>query len=156
MAQTLMLTVISTLTIYLWLILILRIAGRRTLAQLSALDLVVLLLLGSAVETSMVHASTSLKVGIVSGLTLFIANFVLARVLGRSRRISNLVGGSPILLIHNGSFVDAHLRMVGLTRADVMEALRAHATCVVEDVRMAVLEPDGRINVVRRESPVPC
>ena len=145
--------VLSTVAIYLFLIAMLRLVGRRTTSGLAPLDFLVVVLLGSAVETAMVGASTSLRVGLVSAAALLAANFALSATMRRWRRFRHLVGGVPTLLVHDGEFVPSHLRRVGLTRADVREALRARDVGCLDEVRFAVMEPDGRINVVRRPAP---
>ena len=141
---------LSTLAIYLFLILAIRTVGRRVLSQLSATDLVVIILLGSAVETAMVHASTSLKVGLVSATTLLIANRSLAALSKRSRRFRHFIGGGPIVLVHNGEIVLNNVTRVGFTEDDLIEALREQEIACFEDVRYAILEVDGRINIIRR------
>jgi uncharacterized membrane protein YcaP (DUF421 family) len=138
----------TTATIYLFLIVILRLAGRRQLAQLSALDLVVVLLLGSAVETAMIHGDLSLPAGLVSAGTLLVVNRALTQVFLLSPRLGQLVNGGPILLVHDGHVLDEHLRRVGLTAPDLAEALRSRGFDGTRDVRDAVLETDGTISVV--------
>jgi uncharacterized membrane protein YcaP (DUF421 family) len=138
----------STAGIYLFLITILRIAGRRQLAQLSALDLVVVLLLGSAVETAMIHGDLSLAAGFVAAATLLVLNRLLTLVFLRIPRLSQLVNGGPILLVHDGEVIEEHLQRVGLTRPDLDAALRARGFADPDGVRDAVLETDGSITVV--------
>jgi len=134
--------------IYLFLIAVLRLFGRRQLAQLSGLDLVVVLLLGSAVETAMIHGDLSLAAGFVSAATLLVLNRLLTLVFLRIPRLSLLVNGGPILLVHDGTVIEDHLRRVGLTHADLEAALRSRGFDGTDRVREAVLETDGSITVV--------
>jgi uncharacterized membrane protein YcaP (DUF421 family) len=143
---------VHTLILYLLLIAGLRAVGRRQLGQLTGLDLVIVILMGSAVETAMIAGNTSLSAGLVSAATLLVANRVLALVVERSRRVRRLVVGNPVLLVHHGQFVEEHLRRVGLTEADVLEAIRERGEAGLEDVEFAVLEVDGAINVVPKEA----
>jgi uncharacterized membrane protein YcaP (DUF421 family) len=138
----------TTACIYLFLIVILRVFGRRQLAQLSVLDFVVVLLLGSAVETAMIHGDLSLPAGLVSAGTLLVLNRLLTWAFLRSPRLSQLVNGGPILLVHDGRVLDGHLRRVGLTRPDLDASLRGRGYESPADVRAAVLETDGTISVV--------
>jgi uncharacterized membrane protein YcaP (DUF421 family) len=138
----------STAGIYLFLITILRLVGRRQLAQLSALDLVVVLLLGSAVETAMIHGDVSLAAGLVSAAVLLVLNRLLTLVFLRAPRLSHLVNGGPILLVHDGAVIEEHLRRVGLTHPDLDAALRSRGFASSHGVREAVLETDGSITVV--------
>ncbi len=138
----------TTAAIYLFLITLLRLAGRRQLAQLSALDLVVVLLLGSAVETAMIHGDTSLLAGLVSATTLLVLNKLLSVLFLRSQRLSHLVNGGPILLVHDGRVLDSHLARAGLTTVDLDAALRGRGYEGPAGVEEAVLETDGTISVV--------
>ena len=143
----------NTLFIYIFLIVAMRILSRRQLGQLTALDLLILILLGSAVETAMVHGSTLLRAGFVSASTLLVANRFISALASKSKKLSRVCGAGPILLVHKGQFVEEHLKRVGLTHDDVLQAVRAREHADISDVRFAVLEPDGEINVVGTESP---
>ncbi|MBV9467814.1 MAG: DUF421 domain-containing protein [Abitibacteriaceae bacterium] len=146
---------LHTVAIYLFLVAGLRLLGRRQMGQLTAVDLMIIIVLGSAVETAMVAGNTSLEAGLVSAATLLFVNRGLALVLYRSKRLRHLVVGGPVLLVHFGHFVEEHLRRVGLTEADVLEAIRERGEPGIEKVKFAVLEVDGSINVVPFEG-VPC
>jgi len=137
----------ATAVIYVFLIIGLRVLSRRQLGQLTVLDLVVVLVLGSAVETAMIHGNTSLPVGLVSAATLLILNGALSVVL-RHPRLNHLVNGGPMLLVHDGAIVHEHLVRAGLTESDLGEALRARGFESVDGVRAAVLETDGTVSVV--------
>lgn len=144
--------VLHTVVIYLFLILMLRCAARRQMGQLTVVDLVIIILLGSAVETAMVHGDTTLQTGIVCAATLLLLNRTFCWLLGFSRRARHLVQGGPMVLIHDGQFVEEHLRRAGLTNADVMEALREREQGDVAGIRFAVLDVDGSINVIPMEA----
>jgi uncharacterized membrane protein YcaP (DUF421 family) len=154
-AAILVVVAACTAGIYLFLITLLRLAGRRQLAQLSALDLVVVLLLGSAVETAMIHGDTSLLAGLVSAATLLVLNRLLSLLFLRSSRLSHLVNGGPILLVHDGRVLDSHLARAGLTTPDLAAALRARGYEGPAGVVEAVLETDGSISVVGEARPAP-
>lgn len=151
---------VNTLVVYTFLIALLRLAGRRQMGQLTGLDLLIILLLGSAVETALIGPSpaptralfhdpnTSLAAGLVSAGTLLLANRLFSMVLRRYRRLRHLVAGGPIILIHNGRLVVSHLRRAGMTEADLFEALREHGYAEIEQIRFAVLESNGEVHVV--------
>jgi len=138
----------STLCIYIYLAIFIRIFNRRQLSQLTALDLLIVILLGSSVETAMVNGSTLLRMGFVSATTLLVANKVITSVLARSKKLSRLFCSGPVLLVRNGIFIEDHLRSAGLSHEDVMEALREREQADLSKVRYAILEPDGEINVI--------
>ncbi len=148
---TLLIVAGSTACIYLFLITILRLAGRRQLAQLSSLDLIVVLLLGSTVETAMIHGDLSLAAGFVSAGTLLVLNRLLSEVFLHSPRLSHLVNGGPVLLVHDGQPIESHLRRVGLTGPDLDAALRSRGYNGPDSVQNAVLETDGTISVISND-----
>jgi uncharacterized membrane protein YcaP (DUF421 family) len=137
-----------TAIVYVYLVLLMRTMGRHVLSQLSALDLLIVMLLGSSVETSMIHGSTLLRCGLVSATVLLVMNRLLTEGMLRSGKLRNLVGGGPLILVNHGQFIQEHLVQVGLTEADVMEAIRERECGDLADVRICVMEPDGEINVV--------
>ena len=139
---------LHTVAIYIFLIVSLRFMGRRHLGQLTVLDLVIVILLGSAVETAMVAGNTSLPAGLVSSSTLLALNYGLGLILLRSKKLRHLIGGGPILLVHFGHFVEENLLRAGLTHADVLQAIHERDEAGIESVKFAVLEVDGAINVV--------
>jgi uncharacterized membrane protein YcaP (DUF421 family) len=147
-AQHLLEVAVNTLFIYLFLCVAMRFLSRRQLGQLTALDLMIIILLGSAVETAMVRGDSSLKAGLVSATTLFAANYALTRWVHKSKRFARLCGSGPVLLVHDGKFVEEHLKRFGLTHEDVLHAIREREQADIKNVRFAVLEPDGQINVV--------
>ena len=146
--NTLFVVVLQTGAIYLSLVVLVGIFTRRQMGQLNALDVLVMLMLGSAVETSMVQASTSLKAGLVSGLTLFVLNGVLTRLSERWVWLKRLTHFAPLVLISHGKFVQENLFRAGLTEEDVLHGIRSREVDEVRKVRYAVLEADGVISVI--------
>jgi uncharacterized membrane protein YcaP (DUF421 family) len=142
----------TTTVIYLFLIVLLRVVGRRELAQLTMVDLIVVLILGSAVETAMIHGNLTLPAGLTSAATLLILNKLLTLLFLRSDRLRHLVGGGPVLLINNGTLVQDHLRRTGMSAADIAEAVRGRGYDDLGQVKYAVLETDGEVTVVPKTS----
>ncbi|HLV80826.1 MAG TPA: YetF domain-containing protein [Chthonomonadaceae bacterium] len=142
---------VHTICIYLFLIVALRLIGRRLTGQLTVVDLTIIILLGSAVETAMVAGDVSLPAGLVSAGILLVANRLLTLLVLRSRRLRHLLGIGPVLLVQDGHILEDHLRRVGLSEADLIEAIREREKADLSDVRFAVMEPDGEINVITRK-----
>ncbi len=138
----------STVVVYLALLVLLRLAGRRALAELTVIDLVVVLVLGSAVETAMIRGNISLEAGLVAAATLMVTNRLLAVAMLRSKRFRHEVGGGPTLLVHDGRPVEAHLRRAGLSLDDLHAALRGRGYDDIAKVRFAVFEADGTITAI--------
>lgn len=142
--------VAQTLVIYLFLVIALSRFGRRQAAQVTSIELIILAVLGSSVETAMVNGSTSLLAGLISASTLLVGNSVLAQLTRRSKRLRRFLLGGPVLLIHHGRILPHRLARVGLTEADVQAALRQRGYDSLDQIRFAVLEIDGSVGVVPR------
>jgi uncharacterized membrane protein YcaP (DUF421 family) len=138
----------TTAAIYVFLTVAMRLLSRRQLGQLTVIDLVVVLVLGSSVETAMIHGNTSLRAGLVSAATLLVLNRLLTLAFLRSKRLNHIVNGGPVLLVHHGEAVDEHLRRVGMTEDDLLAALRGRGYDGTTGVREAVLETDGTVTVM--------
>ena len=137
--------------VYLALLLGLRLTGKRQVGQMTPFDFLLLLLLANAVQNAMTGPDTSLAGGLVAAATLFTANIVVAWIARRNRGLEKLVEGSPALLIRRGQIITQNLQREGITRDDLLRALREHGVSTVEDVRSAILEVDGTVSVLRED-----
>lgn len=142
---------LNTFLIYLFLIVSLRFLGKRQMGQLTPFDLISVLVLGSAVETAMIGGNTKLLAGLVSASTLLISNRIIAHMARSSKHFRRIVCGGPLLLVHDGQFIDSHLQRAGLTQREVVQALRQREVDDITTVRFAILEGDGEINVITME-----
>ncbi|GAC1419254.1 MAG: hypothetical protein NVSMB57_13650 [Actinomycetota bacterium] len=138
----------STALIYVFLIVAIRVFGRRQTGQLTVLDMLFILLLGSAVETGLIHGNATLPVGLASAATLLLMNRLITFALLRSKRLRHIVNGGPLLLAQDGRFIEEHLRRAGMTDLDAEEALRRRGYDGLSQVRYAVLETDGTVSVI--------
>jgi uncharacterized membrane protein YcaP (DUF421 family) len=145
--------VVRTAVVYLFLVLILRLSGKREVGQMSILELIVILLISDAVQNSMVGQDTTLLGGLVAVTTLLALDFGLSRVTGRSRRIRRVIEGEPRLLVRDGHLLSKALREENVEPEKVRAAVRSNGLARVEDVRLAVLEIDGSISVVPMDRP---
>ena len=146
--------VLRTLTVYIALLVGLRVAGKRELGQMSPFDLVVILVISNAVQNAMVGPDTSLTGGLVAVGTLLVGNWFVGRLGLHLGWFERGVRGTPTILIDQGQFVYEHLRREGLTPDEVIMALREHGVDEPSDVKIAVLEVDGTISVVPTGTPV--
>lgn len=138
-----------SLSVYVAVLVGLRLGGRRELGQLTPFDLVVILLVANAVQNAMVGTDTSLQGGLVSAATLLIVNTGVARLRLRSVRVRQLVEGVPVVLVQHGELVTANLHREGVTEEEVIAAVREHAAIGdLSQVELAVLETDGSLSVV--------
>lgn len=140
---------LRTTVVYLVLLIGIRLTGQRLLGQLSAFDLVLLLIIANAVQNAMVGPDTSLAGGLVAAAVLLFWHQVIARLRRTSRGFNRLLAGEGIMLVNNGLALTAHLQRAGVTEGELLQALREHGVATIADVRLAVLEPDGMVSVIR-------
>ena len=145
---------IRTVVVYLVIFAGLRLMGKREMGQMTVLDLVAILLVANAVQNAMVGPDVSLAGGVIAGLTLLAINASLSALRLRGGLWGRLLEGTPTVLVEDGEFIPPHLRKEGLERSEVEMAMREHGIASVRDVKLAVLETDGSISIVPRDSPV--
>ncbi len=140
--------VIRSVVVYLFMVIALRIFGKKQLSQLNTADVILILLISNSVQNAMVGNNTSLYGGIVAALALFIVNFVFKKVMAKSNFIRNLVQDTPEILIHNGKIAFATIAKLGITNDELLEAMREHGVEYYKDVKLAMFEIDGSISII--------
>ncbi len=133
---------IRTLAVYLVLIALLRVAGKRQLAQLNAFDLVVLLLLSNVVQNAIIGNETSLTGGLLGAVILIGANYGLVRLSFRRPRVNRLLQGTSTTLYEDGHVREQNLRHELMTREELVAALRRQGM-ELEDIEQVALTPEG-------------
>ncbi len=146
--------IVRSSVVYLAILVGLRLMGKRELGQMTAFDLVVILLIANAVQNAMVGPDTSLPAGLLSAFVLFGANKLVGVLRLRSRRWGGFVGGTPTVLVENGQFVMPNLQKEGLEGSEVEMAMREHGIASITEVQLAVLETDGSISIIPNDSKV--
>src|SRR5687768_4757151 len=141
--------VVSSASIYLLLLLIFRIAGRRTLAETSSFDLVLLLIIGETTQNAMVGQDNSVGTAAIAILSLVSLDMGITYLKKAFPAFDRLLEGSPVLLINEGKIQQSALEANGLDDEDLQEAARlSHGLEEVKEVRQATLERDGKISIV--------
>ncbi len=143
--------VFSSVAVYLFIILAIRLFGKKELSQLSVFDLVFILLISNAVQNAMVLGDNTLFGGFAAALALFSVNFILKKLQLKFPKFGRLVQGDAIMLVYHGKMIPSHLRMAGISEAEVMQAIREHGVASVGEVDLAVLEVDGNISVLSND-----
>jgi len=146
---------LRTSVVYFALLIGLRLTGARQLGQMSTFDLVLLLIIANAVQNAMVGSDTSLAGGLVAAAVLIGWHRGIDWWRLRSRAAAKLLAGEGIMLVNRGQVLETHLERASLTRDELLQALREHGVGDVHDVRLAVLEPDGAISVIRNDDLIP-
>ncbi len=140
--------VIRTAIVYLFLVVVLRLSGKREVGQLSILELIVILVISDAVQNSMVGENTTLWGGLVAVLTLLALDKGISLLTDRSKRARRALEGEPRLLVRDGRLMTRALREEGVDADDVRAAVRHQGLMHIDDVQLAVLETDGSISVI--------
>jgi uncharacterized membrane protein YcaP (DUF421 family) len=133
---------IRTAAVYLVLLVLLHLAGKRELAQLNSFDLVVLLLLSNVVQNAIIGNDNSLLGGLLGAVILLAVNFVLVRSAFMSPRFGKALQGGPTTLYENGGLDRKALRKEAITQEELVAALRRQGL-ELDDVERVQLEPEG-------------
>jgi uncharacterized membrane protein YcaP (DUF421 family) len=136
---------------YLWLILVLRISGKRTLAKLNAFDFVVTVALGSTLATILLNSRVSWSEGATALVVLAIAQWVAAFTASRIGPARAVMTAQPTQLVRDGRLLDDALREQRVTSAEVRQCLRAAGFGDLEALGAVVLETDGTLSVIPAE-----
>lgn len=144
--------VIRSVCVYFFMIIALRIFGKKELSQLNTADIILILLISNAVQNAMVGSDSSLIGGLTAALALFIINLIFKRVMSKSEFIRNLVADKPEILIHNGKTDYQTLARLGITSEELEQAVREHGLEHFNQVKLAMFEIDGNISVISGEN----
>jgi uncharacterized membrane protein YcaP (DUF421 family) len=136
--------------VYAFLLVLLRISGKRQIGQLAPFDLVLLLVLSNAVQNSMNGGDNSLVGGLISATTLVALNYGVSYATFRNKKLEALIEGRPQVIIHNGRVFEEVMRSAKLTHHELSAALRRSGCTCAEEVQIAVLENNGSISIVAR------
>jgi uncharacterized membrane protein YcaP (DUF421 family) len=142
--------VIRGVIVYLFLLVILRLTGKRQVGQLAPFDLVLLLVLSNAVQNSMNGGDNSLIGGLISAATLVALNYCVGLLTYKSKKLEGLIEGRPQVLIHNGKLFEDVLTKAMMTHHELSAALRRAGCSCTEEVHSAILENNGSISVTPR------
>ncbi len=146
--------VLRPVIVYLFLVVLLRIFGKRELAQLNPFDLVVLLSLSNTVQNAIIGNDNSLSGGVIGAFTLLAINYLVVRFLFRHRRLDQILEGRPTVLIDKGRILQKALAKELLTRAELMTVLHRQGFDRLDEVDHCVLEPGGGFAIRRKVPPM--
>ena len=139
--------ILRGLIVYVFLIVLLRVTGKRQVGQLAPFDLVLLLVLSNAVQNAMTGGDNSVLGGLISASVLVLLNYVAGILTYRSKKLESLFEGRPEVLVHNGKVFTDVMEREKLTHHELNAALRSAGCACVEQVHYAILENNGTISV---------
>ena len=140
--------IIRSASVYLFMVIALRIFGKKELSQLNTADVILILLISNSVQNAMVGTDTSLWGGLAAATVLFVVNFILKKLMFRYKSLNNLLQQKPEILIHNGKIDFDSLSKLGITSDELTEAMHEHGVEYYKDVKLAMLEIDGNISII--------
>lgn len=138
---------LRTAVVYFTIVVLLRIFGKRELAQLNSFDLVVLLLLSNVVQNAIIGPDNSLWGGLLGATTLLFLNMVVVRVVKRWPWLDHLFEGKTNAIVTNGKYDEQELTRLGLRHGDVETAIRRQGAGSISEVKLASIYPGGAIVV---------
>ena len=140
--------VVRGLVVYFSLLIILRIAGRKSVSQMTPFDLVLLLILSNAVQNSMNGGDNSLVGGLIIAVALVASNELISYLAIKNKKLSTLIDGRPEILVHNGRIFEKIMQKERITEADLKTALRMNGLMSVDEVHYAMIEATGHISII--------
>jgi uncharacterized membrane protein YcaP (DUF421 family) len=140
--------VIRAVVVYFFLLIGLRLSGKRQISQMAPFDLVLLLILSNAVQNSMNGGDNSITAGLILATTLITVNSILGWITYRCPHLETVIEGKPMILIHDGKIDRSSMRDANMTTHELETALRAAGCSSPSEVRFAVLENNGKVSII--------
>ena len=138
----------SSACVYIFIVIAVRLFGKKEFSQLSITDLVFVLLISNAVQNAMVGDDSSLTGGLCAAGVLFVLNFVMKFLIYKFPKLADAVQGSSVMLIYNGELQTENMKRARISLPEIEEAAREHGVVGIKDVNLAVLEMDGNISIL--------
>jgi uncharacterized membrane protein YcaP (DUF421 family) len=143
----LVVVLVASAAIYLWVIGATRLAGLRSFSKMSAFDFAMTVAIGSIIASTALGAAPLVN-GLLAVAALYLAQVGVSR-LRQATRLEDVVDNTPLLLVHDGQVLDAHLERARVTHDDLRAKLRAAGVLTLDDVRAVVLETTGDFSVLQ-------
>jgi len=140
--------------VYVFLVVALRVFGKRELAQLNPFDLVVLLSLSNTVQNAIIGDDTSVTGGLIGAFSLLAVNYLVVRFLFRHRRLDQLIEGSPSVLIEHGRVNHRALARELLTESELLTVANRQGFKRLGEIQRCSLEPDGTFSFDAKSPPL--
>ncbi len=144
--------ILRSVAVYFFMIIAVRIFGKKELSQLNTADVILVLLISNAVQNAMVGNNTSLLGGLLAAFVLFLLSFSLKKLMYKSKKFNDFVQDKPEILIHNGKTEYKTLTKLDITSDELEEVMREHGVLHYNEVKLAMLEVDGNISIISGEN----
>jgi uncharacterized membrane protein YcaP (DUF421 family) len=140
--------ILRSTAVYFFMVIALRLFGKKELSQLNTADVILILLISNSVQNAMVGSNTSLFGGMAAASVLFFINFILKKLMYKYKKFSDFMQEKPEILIHNGNLDFKALSKLNISSDELKEAMREHGVEFFADVKLAMLEIDGNISII--------
>ncbi|TDE44957.1 DUF421 domain-containing protein [Flavobacterium rhamnosiphilum] len=144
--------ILRSAAVYFFMVIALRIFGKKELSQLNTADVILILLISNAVQNAMVGDDTTLWGGLAAATILFTINFILKKLMYKYKKFGDFMQEKPEILIHNGNLDFKALSKLNISSDELKEAMREHGIEYFKDVKLAMLEIDGNISIISGEN----
>lgn len=135
--------------VYLLIFIVLRMAGKRTLGEMTAFDLVLLLIISEAVQNALLNDDHSITGSMLVIITLVFTDFLVSLGTNKYRSFDNLINGIPLIILENGKPLVDRMKKARLQEDDILEAARkSQGLESMDQIKYAVLEKDGSISII--------
>jgi uncharacterized membrane protein YcaP (DUF421 family) len=141
---------LRAIVLYAFLVLVTRVVGRRELSSLSPFDLILLIVLGDAIQQGLTQDDYSITGAVIAVATIAVLQIGTSYLSFRSKRARHVLEGLPIVLIERGGVVERNLRRERMSLDDVAEEMRAQQIASVDEVEWGILESNGTISFIKR------
>ena len=145
--------ILRPVVVYAFLVVCLRVFGKREMVQLNPFDFVVLLSLSNAVQNAIIGEDNSLLGGLIGALSLLVVNWLVIRFLFRHRRLDQILAGKPVVLVEKGRLKESALAKELLTHSELLTMARRQGLESLKEIQSCILEPGGTISIKRKEPP---
>jgi len=143
---------LRSIAVYAFMLFAIRLGGKKELSQLNTTDVVLILLISNAVQNAMVGNNTTLSSGLVAAAVLFLANYLIKKVMFKNKSLQKLISEHPEVLIHDGMLNRKMLDKLDISTDEIEEAMREHGVEKINQVKLAMLEVDGNISIISADN----
>ncbi|MGE8227847.1 MAG: DUF421 domain-containing protein, partial [Stenotrophomonas sp.] len=143
--------ILRAVIVYVVVLVMVRVAGKRTLGQFTPFDMLLLVLLGNAVQNALLGPDTSLGGGLLLAATLIALNYIVGWITTRSALMEQVIEGEPVVLARHGHVLQKVLQRELVSKADFAKAMRDAGCDQVDEVDLALLETNGHITIILKK-----
>lgn len=145
--------IVRAVVIYLVLLVVFKIAGRRTLLQMTSFDLILLLIISEATQQALLGNDFSITGAALTIITLVVVDMIFSMIKKYISGAESMIDGSPVILVENGELLHKKMQLADISCDDIMASARNNqGVYKISDIKFAILERNGHISIITKES----